>query len=464
MWKIAAVAFLALPLSADWPGFRGPNNSGIAPDDQGPADVSLNKGLVWKIAVPAGLSSPVIVNNRVYLTGWDGNQRIVLAYDAKTGTELWRRAMPKQRDVYAVPENGHATPTLATDGKNLFAFFHDIGLISFSLEGKERWRVPIASFSSHYGLAASPVVEGGLVFVWVDGNAGASLRVFDAATGAKKWTADHAFNVNEGYATPVVYRPANGPAQIIVFGAAETSAYQAVSGERLWAAPRLAGQTAASPVIYRNMLYVCSPLVPTPTWADLNEINPKNDEKVVISSIDTATKPFNVAWVNYLTAIEKKYGNGDGTITKKEYEDSAKELVNLGGLYGLSLDGNSADRVKWRQTKSIPFYATPLVYRDVLYTLNNGGILISYDASTGAVKKQGRVKDALGEYWAAPVAGGGRLYTVNVDGRLSVLKAGAEWDFESAVDLGERVSATPALSAGRLYVRSEKHLYCFGSK
>ena len=106
---------------------------------------------------------------------------------------------------------------------------------------------------------------------------------------------------------------------------------------------------------------------------------------------------------------------------------------------------------------------SPLLYDGVLYVIKNGGILTAFDPATGKVFKTGRVTGALGGYSASPVAAEGRIFVVSEEGKLAVLRAGRDWDVLAVNDLGEGAFATPALSAGRVYVRTDEALYCFAS-
>jgi outer membrane protein assembly factor BamB len=98
-----------------------------------------------------------------------------------------------------------------------------------------------------------------------------------------------------------------------------------------------------------------------------------------------------------------------------------------------------------------------------LYFIKNGGILTALNPATGHVLKTGRVTGALGGYSASPVAADGKIYLVNEEGKVAVLRAGRDWDILAVNDLGEGSFATPALSQGRIYVRSDEALWCFGS-
>ena len=107
---------------------------------------------------------------------------------------------------------------------------------------------------------------------------------------------------------------------------------------------------------------------------------------------------------------------------------------------------------------------SPLLYEGVLYVIKNGGILTSFNPVTGEVIKTGRVAGALGGYSASPVAAEGRIFVVSEEGKLAVLRARRDWDVLAVNDLGEGAFATPALLAGRIYVRTDEALYCFASQ
>ena len=118
----------------------------------------------------------------------------------------------------------------------------------------------------------------------------------------------------------------------------------------------------------------------------------------------------------------------------------------------------------WRFQKNLPFVPAPLVYQDVFYMVRDGGIITSLDVSTGKLLKEGRTREALGEYYASPVASGGRLYLANLEGKVVVVKATPEWEVESVGTLDEPVFSTPAIAGDRIYIRTPSALYCFAKK
>jgi len=119
--------------------------------------------------------------------------------------------------------------------------------------------------------------------------------------------------------------------------------------------------------------------------------------------------------------------------------------------------------VRWRLQKNIPYIPAPLLYQDVYYMVKTGGIITSIDPANGRVLKEGRSPGALGEYYASPVAADGKVFLANTEGKITVLKAGAQWEVLAVNEIGDEVNATPALSNGRLYVRTRGAVFCFGT-
>jgi outer membrane protein assembly factor BamB len=102
-----------------------------------------NRNVLWKTKTPKGNASPIVLQGRVWITGHEGDERLVLCYDAATGALLWRKAITKALTEVPDPINGPTTPTPATDGRSIFVFFPDVGLLAYDLDGNQRWRVPL---------------------------------------------------------------------------------------------------------------------------------------------------------------------------------------------------------------------------------------------------------------------------------------------------------------------------------
>ena len=140
--KFLAILFLtAITASAaDWTRLRGPNGSGIAEGASLPGEISAEKNVVWKTAVPMGKSSPVVISDRIFLTGHDGGKLVTLALDRKNGKLLGKNAAPGNRDESRHKLNDPASPTPASDGRDVYVFFAGFGLISYDRDGVERDR------------------------------------------------------------------------------------------------------------------------------------------------------------------------------------------------------------------------------------------------------------------------------------------------------------------------------------
>jgi outer membrane protein assembly factor BamB len=158
--------------------------------------------------------------------------------------------------------------------------------------------------------------------------------------------------------------------------------------------------------------------------------------------------------------------NSDGIVEQAEW--TAAREMGIGEFGALAIRPDNAtgqllpDAVRWRFQKNLPFIPGPLVYQDVFYMVRDGGIITSLNVATGQLLKEGRSRDALGGYSASPVAADGKVYLTSDEGKITVLKAGGQWELLGVNDLGEEIRATPALSNGRIYVRTQSAIYCFG--
>ncbi|HZO07851.1 MAG TPA: PQQ-binding-like beta-propeller repeat protein, partial [Myxococcota bacterium] len=154
----------------------------------------------------------------------------------------------------------------------------------------------------------------------------------------------------------------------------------------------------------------------------------------------------------------------DGSISESEWRMNEAMMAAENGLLAFKSDGKgdvTRSGLLWSYRRSIPQLPTPVLYRGVLYMINDGGILTTLDPATGKALKQGRLREAVDHYFASPVAGDGKVYFVSKSGIASVLTAGPEQEPLSVADLAEEVAATPALGDGRLYLRTRSSLYCF---
>ncbi len=462
--KVTLVYFLltATLSASDWPRFRGPNGTGVSIEsgDTGlPEAIDRDRNVSWSVETPRGNSSPIVVDGRLFITAHEGKERMLLCYDAATGTQIWRQSVTKSRDETFNPLNGPATPTPATDGRNLFVFFPEFGLLAYDREGKELWRAPLGPFTAIQGLAASPVFVDGRIALLIDTPEEAYLAAFDAENGKQVWRTDRPTGILGSYTTPTLYKPEGASTQIVVAGAVELTGYVADTGERLWWARGINIFPTAPPFVSGDSVYTVEPADQgwPPFGEPLAQFDPDKDGNIAIADTEGDT-----VWARSLIGIDKNIGNDDGIVTREEYTE-ASSGISGGGLTRTRVDGKgdvSSSHVVWRHTKGMPGLSGALVYENVLYAVRDG-IVFMFDPETGKIVKRERLMEALGEYYASPVAGDGMIYLVSLEGKTTVLKAGEDWQILSTGDLGEQVIATPAIADERVYIRTEGMLYGF---
>jgi outer membrane protein assembly factor BamB len=476
LWSIVALAILVVSFPAhaqnsshskspvptnDWLQFRGPNGTGVADGLTLPAQFGPTKNLSWKASVPFGRSSPVITGDRVFLTGSEGDKLVTLALDRKSGKMLWRRDVLRTRHMPIYKGNDAASPTPVSDGKNVFVFFAELGLISYGPDGSERWRVPLGPFNSFYGMGGSPVLAGNILVLVADQKTNSYIIAVDARNGKVLWKKDR--TAHEAYSTPVVYTPNNAPAQILVMGSNTLDAYSLDKGERLWWVTKLGTYPKGVPALSGAVIYVNGegtdePYIP-PYEDTLKKYDKDNDQRIQPEEYKSDPFAEHFGWMDR---------NSDGYIDRAEYEFARTDTNPAEyGITAIRLGGSgdlTPTNVVWRLKKYFPIITSPLVYRDVMYLMKEGGIVTSVNIATGEVFKTGRTPEALEGYFASPVAADGKIFMVSESCKVTVLKADAQWEVLATNDLDEECWATPAIAGNSLIIRTRASLYSFANR
>lgn len=459
VWFLGAA--LPATASAQWPQFRGPNGSGIDSAAGYPVAFSPSTNVIWKTAVPYGQSSPVVSGGHVYVTASEGDRLLTICLDAASGRELWRREIRPTTRHKIFKANDPASPTPAADEEGVVVFFPDFGLAAYTPDGKDRWTVPLGPFKSFYGMAASPILAGDVAVLVCDQQSGSFVIAVDRKTGRRRWKQDRPGAV-DGYATPMVFRPAEGPTQVVVLGSTRLDAYALDTGEPRWWIPLGSSGAMGTVVSTGDTLFVSTqgstePWMP-PFDVALQKHDADKDGRVSFKEFST-----NKEMVDHFGFFDH---NQDTFISAQEWNTMRGFGVGDFGAIAIRPAGArgklDAKAVVWRFQKNLPYIPAPLLYQDVFYLVKDGGIITSLDISNGRPLKEGRTPDALGEYHASPVAADGKVFLANTEGKISVLKAGAQWEVLGVNDLGEEIHATPALGGGRIYVRTRSSVYCFG--
>src|SRR5207247_5127617 len=140
------------------PQFRRPNGSGVADDQHPPVELGPDKNVKWKVAVPSGLSSPIVAGDKLVITAFEDGKLYTIAYRREDGKEAWRAEAPaKQIEPYFKAEGSPAASTPATDGKRIVSYFGSCGLVCYDLTGKELWKfeMPPAATAGDFGSGVS---------------------------------------------------------------------------------------------------------------------------------------------------------------------------------------------------------------------------------------------------------------------------------------------------------------------
>lgn len=438
LFAVCALVSLLLPAAshfpgpADWPGFRGAGGRNVVAARAYPAEWSAERNLAWSAEIPGGgLSSPVVVGERVLVTTAVGNgdeipqgmagglkspmsrggggpkPTIELSYRVRClgladGKLLWEREIGKNVPPYAVhPSNSFATESPTTDGKRVFAVFGALGQVAaLDLEGQLLWRAEIGvqKTSEDFGWAISPVATQGLVLVQSDNEDGGYLVAFDAETGKERWRADRGKGTSWG--SPVLW-PAAGGELLVCCGAGRVVAYDPHSGEQRWRVEGFGGSFSSSPAWDEERLYFgnSGPGRPGP-----------------------------------LVAVPK----------------SARGVVDL---------KNAEPGVAWSVEKAGPGFSSPVCGGGFVYVLGSAGVLACYDSKTGERLYRERLPDAA-TIVASPWIAGDELFILDEKGTTFVVKLGRTFEIARTNQLDGIYWATPSIAGNALLLRDARKLHC----
>lgn len=454
----------AMGAAEDWPRFRGPNGTGVAAGML-PAGLS-REYVIWKTPLPPGHSSPVVAGDRAFVTAVDKDRLLTIALDKDSGRIVWEAAAPRVRQQRVDARNNPASPTPAVDGGNVFVFFQDFGLLSYDAGGRERWRLTLGPFTNAYGMGASPIVAKDLVVLVCDQSEGSFVIAVGKDDGVVRWRAERP-DATSGHSTPVLFEPRGGPPQLLVPGSFFLTSYDLLTGRRLWWSGGLAFEMKATPVHDGVNVFISGTSTSSfhdsydrsiPPFKEVRAADKNGDGRFSREEVpdELARK-----WMRLLDL------NGDTLIDETEWNRYRAARRSPGGLWAFRMGGRgdvTGQNVVWHYEKSVPQLPSPLLHRERLYLVNDGGIVTAFDPSSGAVVAQRRLPGTTGAFYASPVAAGTRLLVVSESGDAAILATNDTLDVVATAQLDDLVYATPALSNGRIFMRTRGALYCFGER
>lgn len=396
----------------------------------------------------------MLTERHVFLTGAGDGKLYTQCFDRKTGRLLWERSVNPSHQVVANRLNHDAAMTPVTDGENVYVFFERFGLISYDPAGRVRWKVPLGPFRNTQGLASSPILVGNLVVLLADQWEHSYLAGFDKVNGEMKWKVDR--EESEGWGTPLVHAVPGKTPRIITVSRGLFGIHDPADGRRVATLSGQATTIVASPILDGSIVYAFGygGDKPAPFSSRLERLDKDKDGK--LSADEFGLDPI-------LNNLARNVGNRDGIVSEDEWDIFARKTLGPNSLIAVQLDGDQP-RELWRYDKNFTSVVpTALLYENVLYIVRNGGILTTHDPATGHVIRQARIEGALGGYSASPVAAEGKLWLASEEGKVSVVRAGREWELLAVNDMGEGCYATPALSNGVIYLRTEEALYAIAA-
>ena len=379
-----------------WPQFRGPQGRAVAADGHKyPTDIGPSGPILWKTPLPPGHSSPAVQGDRIYLTSVkEKKQLLTIALDRKTGSILWQREAPLRALEKIHGIGSYAQASCVADGTHVVSLFGSAGLFCYNAEGKELWRLPMGPFKTEFGLAASPLLVDRRLILNEDVDSGSFLTALDVRTGKPLWRTDRSeFLV--GYASPVLWE-VGGKKQIVQAGTLRVVGYDLETGKEVWTVRGMARVMNQTPTVGPdNVLYVsgwakgadAADKIEVPPFADMLEKYDRN-KNGTLEADEIPAGPF-----------KDRFGqfdrNKDGHLSKDEW-DRQREMFGAAVNRMVAIKpGGTGDitrtHVLWEQTKELPFIASPLYYKGLLFLVKDGGFLAALDPRTGQIVKYDRI-------------------------------------------------------------------------
>jgi len=407
------VLLAALPASAEnWPQWRGPQGNGTSGETALPAKWTPTENVAWKLALPAWSgSTPVIWGDRIFLNVADGDALELWCVDRNQPSVLWKRSLGGGNNK--MRKQNMSSPSPVTDGKLVVALTGTGVLKGFDFTGKELWARDIqkeyGTFGLNWGYASSPYLYEGALFVQVlhgmKTDEPSYLLRLDPATGKTLWKIDRPTAAiresPDAYTTPVMVKRGK-ERELVVTGGDIVTGHDPATGKELWRS---------------------------------NGLNPSNDPyfRIVASASVVDDVVYVPSRVKPLLAI-RSGGRGDVTETHRVF----------------SYDNG-------------PDVPTPVTDGQLLYIVNDKGVVYALDAKTGKeVYGQQRLK--TGTYSASPTLADGKIYVTSEEGVTSVYKAGPTFELIAENAMDDYVLSTIAVSDGQLFLRTAQHLFAIGKR
>lgn len=376
--------------AADWPQFRGPHSNGFTTETDVSWQLDAPDQLVWTADLPGrGVSGPIIVGNRVFVTAADGPRQevlLVLCLDAGDGSLLWERRFWATGRTMCHEKTSVACGTPASDGQHVFALFSSNDLFCLDLDGNLRWLRGIAhdypNVSNSLGMSSSLVVADGTVVAQVENDAESYTLGLDVRTGTNRWRLDRPPLSN--WTSPVLIQPTPDRRLVGLQSGKGLTAIEPATGRVVWnygeGASTIASSAPAGPEVY----------IPS---SGLTAVRG-----------ETAAAPKQLWRAGPLRPGTASPVVGEGRL----YVLNDAGVLNCGDL--------TEGRRLWQLRLKGPFSASPVATKTHLYAVNEKGLVqvVDLSAPEGAVASE---RDLGRTVLATPAISRQALY-VRGEGRL----------------------------------------------
>lgn len=418
--KTLPLAALTLALAAfsagaaDWPNFRGPNESGVSDEKDLPTKWSDTENLVWKLDLPGrGSSSPVVRGDRVFVTCYTGYGqdaknpgdpsnlvRHLVCVDRKVGKILWDKEVKAKLPEQAftgpyITLHGYASSTPAIDAERVYVFHGKSGVFAYDFDGNEQWQADVGGGTNGWGSGSSPLLYKDFVIVSAAVES-SSLVALNRKTGKPEWKTG---GLKGFWGSPALVEVPGGKPEIVLSLPNTMRGYDPDTGKELWKSDGIPES------------YLCP------------------------------------------TVVSK-----DGVVYAIGARAGASAAVRAGGT-------GDATKTHFLWTKRGGSNVTsPAVVDDYMYWVSDGGTAYCLKTKDGEQVYSERLKS--GGVYASVTVADGKIYVMSQKNGTFVLALGPKFEqlAQNKFTDDSTFNGSPAVSQGQIFLRSDKRLYCIGKK
>ena len=416
-------------LEMNWAQWRGPYETGVAPQGNPPVEWSETSHVKWKSEIPGiGHATPIIWGDQIILLSavqtdrraepedpgqnqegqdWmnpkttDFIHRFeVISVDRTTGRILWQTTVREEVPFAATHEFGSwASNSPVTDGEHIYAYFGSHGLYCLNFQGDILWERDLGRMEKrmNFGEGSSPVLYGNKLFVLRDHEGQSNLLALDKGSGETLWKVDR--EEISSWSSPLVVE-FGGSTQLVTSASGLIRSYDPETGKVLWSCGGMTSNVIPSPVYADGIVYLMSGYRG-----------------------------------NAILAIDLSKASGDIT---------------------------GSDAIVWKyEENTTPYTPCPVLMDGKLWFLKaNNGYLTCLDAKDGTAYYANERLEGIRNIFTSPVAVAGRLYIVGTNGVTYVVKTGQEFQILAENTLEDSFYASPVILGDDLFIRGVQALYC----